>query len=188
MLSCHFLLPEWQRHFLSRFMCFVFHYCKTKPSFLAVYVHILWLWNKMKFSVKFESWPAVFLSFSLAGVKHWHYCDMMCTLALLSLGRPNNMYNFKFSGPGKHRAESKATSIANCVQLWILACLFYPVSSWLKRESQMTLRQAPGDNSASYSSSSDPIRAQRQTILWRSSRSLGTVITSKYACHAVGPL
>lgn len=160
-----------------------FHSWNTKSS---LWLQILWLWNKMRFSVKFETWPAAFLSVSLAGVKH--YCDLMCTLALLSLGRPITCIISNFSGPGKHRSESKATRIANCVQLWILACLFYPVSSWLKRESQMTLRRAPGDNSASYSVSSDPTRAQTQTILWRSSRSLGTVITSKYACHAVDPL
>ncbi len=141
MLSYHFIIPAWQHSFSiivkSSFWLYGSSFWLSAATFSK------WLWKKKSiFSVKFETWTAVFLRISLAAVDHGYYCDMMCILALLSLGRPITCIISNFSGPGKRRTESKAARIANCVQMWILGRLFYPVSSWLKHESQMTLRQA----------------------------------------------
>ncbi len=61
-----------------------FHHCKS--FILSECCHILL--KKSIYSVKFETWTAVFLRISLAAVEHGYYCDVMCILALLSSGRP----------------------------------------------------------------------------------------------------
>ncbi len=62
--------------------------------------------KRVFFSVKFETWTAVFLRISLAAVDHGYYCDMMCILALLSLGRPITCIISNFSGPWEN-AENR---------------------------------------------------------------------------------